>query len=267
MTSGKQSKRLRRSVPAPPPRPGPPRPRRASRKVLIAAAALLALAGTGIGLGVALTGGSSSSNDLPATGSLAGALPNAAEVQRLFEGIPQNGNVLGSPGAPATMVEYVDLQCPYCQQFETQALPPLITRYVRTGKLKVEARPIAFIGPDSERGRAAAVAAAEQDRMFNFMALLYFGQGAENSGWLSEETVGSAAASIPGLDVRRLLRDRDSDTVRAREQKFDALAQSDHVRATPTILAGKSGRPLQEVTLASPTDATSLVAAIEQALG
>ena len=69
------------------------------------------------------------------------------------------------------------------------------------GKVKIEARPIAFIGPDSERGRAAALAAAAQNRMFNFMEILYFNQGPENTGWLDDAMVKAAAASIPGLDV------------------------------------------------------------------
>ena len=87
-------------------------------------------------------------------------------------------------------------------------MPELIRRYVRTGKVKVEARPIAFIGPDSQRGRAAALAAAKQNRLFNFSQLLYFNQGTENTGWLNDAMIKAAAASIPGLDVPRLLSDR-----------------------------------------------------------
>ena len=37
----------------------------------------------------------------------------------MFAGIPQHDTVLGDVSAPVTMVEYVDLQCPDCQQFET----------------------------------------------------------------------------------------------------------------------------------------------------
>ena len=128
--------------------------------------------------------------------------------------------MLGSPSAPVTLVEYVDLQCPYCQQFETQSMPTVIERYVRTGKLKVEARILAFIGPDSQRGRAAAIAAAKQNRMFNFVQLLYDNQAGENSGWLSDDMVRSAAASVPGMDVAQL--QSDSGTSAVDSQSRDA---------------------------------------------
>src|SRR6185437_1323708 len=95
-------------------------------------------------------------------------------------------NVLGSPQAPVTMIVYVDLQCPFCAQFEIGAMPTLVARYVRADKLRVELRPIAFIGPDSERGRLAVIAAAEQGKLFNLAALLYANQGAENADWLSD---------------------------------------------------------------------------------
>src|SRR5207244_3995111 len=75
---------------------------------------------------------------------VANALPGGAEIDKLLKGIPQHGNVLGRPAAPTTLVEYVDLQCPFCQEFETQAMPALIKLYVRTGKTKVELRPVAF---------------------------------------------------------------------------------------------------------------------------
>jgi protein-disulfide isomerase len=263
MPSGKQSKRQRRA-PAPPAR-GDGAPRRASPRVLAAAAAVLVLIVVGVALGVVLDGGSTKAS-VPSRGSLANALPGAAEVQRLLQDIPQRGNTLGSPSAPVTMVLYVDLQCPYCRQFETEAMPTLLSRYVRTGKLKVEARPIAFIGPDSVRGRAAALAAGRQNRLFDFAQLLYLNQGTENTGWLSEAMVESAAASIPGLDVRLLLRDRSSSATAAQGRKLDGQATADNVTGTPTILVGRSGKALHRVTLASPTDGRSVSTAVAAAL-
>jgi protein-disulfide isomerase len=262
MASGKQSKRRRA---APPPVHGQGARRQASPRVLLAALAVAVVAAVGITLGIVLSGGSKQ-KAVPARGSLTNALPGAADVQRLLLGIPQNGTVLGSPSAPVTLVEYIDLQCPICREFETQAMPTLIPRYVRTGKVKVEARPIAFIGPDSERGRAAALAAAGQNRLFDYTQLLYVNQGPENSGWLKDQLVGAAAASIPGLDVRRLLTDRNSAAVKAQERAIDQQASSAAVRGTPTIDVGRTGSTLHRVVLPAPTDPQPVVAAIEAAL-
>src|SRR5438128_6352919 len=185
MTSGKKARR-RRQLAAPPPVQRKGARRKASPKVLLGAAvAVLALAGAAVGIALAVSGkSSSSSGSVPARGSLANApLSEAAAAYRLFARIPEHGNVLGSPKAPVTMVEYVDLQCPHCRDFEATVMPTIVQRFVRTGKLKIEARAIAIIGSDSIRGRDAAIAAAQQNRMFGFMQVTYFNQGTENTGW------------------------------------------------------------------------------------
>ena len=253
---------------APKPRQPARRERRASRKVIVVAAAVLVAAALGIGIGVALAGGSGSSiGTVPARGSLTGrlTLPNAAIVHRLFNGIPQRGNALGHASAPVTMVEYIDLQCPYCDEFELGVLPDLVSRYVRPGVLKIEAIPIAFIGPDSQRGRLAAIAAAKQNHMFDFMELLYANQKTENTGWLNDSTVARAAASIPGLDVPTLLAERKTASTAGVAKAFDHSADAAAVRKTPTLLVGKTGQPPTQVKLRSPTDEASVVAAITAA--
>jgi hypothetical protein len=171
--------------------------RQASPRVLAIAATILALAAAVVVVGAALSRGQSKDTTVPARGSLTNAVPGSAKTQRLFKGIPQSGNVLGKSTAPVTVYEYVDAQCPFCEQFETQAMPSLIERYVRTGKAKVVLRPIAFIGADSERGRVAMIAGAEQNKMFNVAQLLFLNQGAENSGWLDDDLVEGVGASIP----------------------------------------------------------------------
>jgi 2-hydroxychromene-2-carboxylate isomerase len=102
--------------------------------------------------------------------------------------------------------------------------------------------------------------------MFDFMELLYFNQGTENTGWLSDATVKAAVAALPGLDVPKLLAARSSAAVKAQEQRFDAQASADAVNQTPTILVGKSGGKLQQVALSSPTDEASVAAAVRKAL-
>jgi protein-disulfide isomerase len=235
--------------------------------VLGVAAALLVAVAAAIGIAIAVGGGSGSGPaGLPAVGQLQGGVPGAADVQRLFHGIPQRGTVLGASAAPATMIEYVDLQCPYCREFDTIVLPKLIQRYVRAGKLSIDLRMLAFIGPDSAAGRSAALAAAEQGRLFNFAELAYFNQGTENTGWLDQALIGSTAASIPGLRVQKLLADAGSSRVSRRAVSLDSEALAAGVNSTPTVLVGKAGSRPVPVPLASPTDTASAEAAIDAAL-
>jgi len=191
-------------------------------------------------------------------------ISGAAQANELFSGIPQQNNVLGESDAPVTMIEYVDIQCPWSAAFEKSAIPTIVRDYVRPGKLMFVQRPIGFIGPDSRRGRDAAFAAGLQGKYFELVQLLYLNQGEENSGWLTDDLLESAVASIPGLDATKLFADRDSSTVADEEQTVDADASADKVDATPTILVGRTGRSTPKP--AKP-DLQSVENAIAAALG
>jgi len=272
MPSGKKSKQMRRAAAsAPPPvqsKGTGARRRQADPKVLAVGGAIVALIVVGIVLGIVFTRGSSSNSlgDLPKTGSCTTGLPGCSDVVDLFKGIPQKGTMLGWPFAPVTMVEYIDLQCPFCQQFETQVFPDILKKYVRTKKLKVEVRVLDFIGPDSSRGRNAMIAAADQNKAFQFAEILYFNQKTENTGWLNDAMVGQAAASIPGLQVAKLLSDRNAGSTSSAAKGFDAQQSADQVTGTPTLFVGKSGTKGKQVPLANSTDEASLVTAIQNAL-
>ena len=228
--------------------------------------ALLAI--VGIVLGIVLSGGGNSTSlkDIPSTGSIANGLPGASDVASQYGGIPQKALTLGSDKAPVTLVEYIDLQCPFCQQFETQVMPNILRQYVRTNKVRVEVRPIGFIGPDSQRGRKALLAAAAQNKAFNFAEILYFNQGTENTGWLSDTMIAQAAASIPGMKVHELLDARSSGSIASQAKALDAQMIADKVSGTPTLFVGKTGKKGKLVPLANSTDQQAVVDAISAAL-
>ena len=271
MPSGKASRERRVTAASTPPRirSTGPRGRQASPRVLAAVGGVIAAIAIVVVVVLQLTGGGSSTSlaGIPAVGSLNGGLPEAADVNAVFKGIPQSGTTLGRPTAPVTMIEFIDPQCPYCAQFDTQVLPSLITKYVRTGKLKITMEPWAFIGPDSVRGQAAELAAAHQNVAFNFTELLYDNQGQENTGWLTDQMIAKVASSIPGVEVHTLLNGRDSSAVKAAQKQVAALASAKKVGGTPTLFVGKSGTQGAEVTLKSPTDKQSVVDAIAAASG
>ena len=259
MTSARKTRAARH-----PERTPPVRARRASPRALAAFGGIAALTAVAIVLAVVLSGGKSSAPNVPAVGTLENALPGATEVDALFSGIPQQGMRLGRASAPVTLIEYLDLQCPYCKEIETQVLPDFIERYVRTGKVKLVVRPLAFVGPDTVRGRKAMIAAARQDRAFNLAGLFYVNQGTENTGWLDDAMVARAAASIPRLQVHTLLDASESAATAKLAAQNDSLAKSDHVNATPTFMVGSSFGS-EKTTLDAPSEA-GLIAAVDSVL-
>jgi protein-disulfide isomerase len=105
-----------------------------------------------------------------------GRLSGAAFSAKLFAGVPHHGTVLGRLDAPVRLIEFADLQCPYCDQYAVQALPTLVRDYVRTGKVRMQFENLSFMGPGSVVAGRAAAAAAQQNRLWNFVDLMYLNQ-------------------------------------------------------------------------------------------
>ena len=85
-------------------------------------------------------------NDSKGGSTNATVLPDAGVIAKQFAGIPQQGDVLGKASAPATMVEYIDLQCPVCREFETNVMPSVIDQLRAHRQAQGDARPVAIIG-------------------------------------------------------------------------------------------------------------------------
>jgi protein-disulfide isomerase len=140
-------------------------------------------------------------------------VPGAAATVSLLRGIPQRLNQLGNANAPVTMIEFADLQCPFCRAYTIDALPAIVDSYVRPGKVKLVFSGMHFIGPDSEKALRAAYAAGLQSRLWQFIDLLYKNQGGENSGWVTDALLRSVGASIPGFDTDKMFADAQSAEV------------------------------------------------------
>ncbi len=228
---------------------------RAMRKLLAGFVLVAALAaspagasnGSGDGPTISIASGT------PRVGSSASpsALQGAAAVAKLFKGIPQTGLVLGDPNAPVTLIEYIDLQCPICQEFETTELPTLVDKFVRPGKLKIEMQPWSILDRtpdvhDSARGQKATIAAAAQNKAFNFAEVLYDNQGPEDSGWLNDGMISKIAASVDGLDPYKLATDANGSATANVIKSVDhwATTHPSQMLGTPTIyLASGSKAP------------------------
>jgi protein-disulfide isomerase len=129
-------------------------------------------------------------------------LAGADSVNAQLKGLPQEGAVIGEPGAKVTLIEFGDPQCPTCALYAEQIIPQLISGPVRSGEAKLEFRPWAIIGEESVPASEAAYAAGEQGRFWNFIELFYRNQGAENSGYVDDAFLTAVAkgAGVPDID-------------------------------------------------------------------
>ena len=169
----------------------------------------------------------------------------------LLEGIPQEGTFLGSPDAPVTLVEYADIQCPYCREWSESAFPALVEEYVRPGRLRIEFRGQAFLGEDSVEALRTALAAGQQGKLWNVVHRLYEEQGPENSDWVTDDLLRRIGGEVDGLDVDRMMRDRDSVAVSAAMRKADEQFDAAGFRGTPSFQIGPTDRELRTIEVRS----------------
>ena len=115
---------------------------------------------------------------------------------------------------------------------------------MRAGDLRIEFRGMAFIGADSEKALRAALAAGEQDRLWNVLDLLYLNQGAENSGWVTDDLIAAVGRSVPGLDGAQMQAGMSSqDVTDALQADADASAAAG-ITGTPSFELGRTGGEL-----------------------
>jgi protein-disulfide isomerase len=231
--------------------------RRRRRLILLVASTVAALAVVGILIAVSQGGGGESG--LGGGESIAGV----RDVAQRFQGIPQDGATLGDPRAPATMIEFVDLQCPFCAQYTTDSLPTVIDKYVRTGKINIELRPISILGPDSSTAAGGAAAAAQRNRIWQFVDLFYLNQGQENSGYVTDDFLRSIArgSGVPGNAV--VTASKSPDSIPLLRQSA-AEAQRAGINSTPSFLLRK-GSNVKGIAVSS-FEPAEFTAALDEAL-
>jgi protein-disulfide isomerase len=180
--------------------------------------------------------------------------PQSAKVEAMFAGIPQQGQVLGRPDAPVTLVEFADLKCPVCREYTAQALPTLVSRYVRTGKLRIVMEPQTFVGSppgDSEHAARFALAAGAQGRLWQFSELWYANQQDESTAYATDTYIRQIASGVSGLNVDRAMAARSSPRVSQALNQSASLYGRAGFSGTPSFLIGRTGQAAAPLTVSS----------------
>jgi len=227
-----------------PPVPKPKAAKASRNRNLVIAIAIAAVVAVALIVGSLVLsrdgGGDAASTSTVPTGSTPAAVALVAEI-------PQTGTVLGNPRATVRMLQFEDLQCPVCKAYTDEALPAIVDEYVRPGKVKLDFRGLAFLGPDSVKALRISLAAGLQNKLWEVAGLFLENQGAENSGWVTDELVDEILAEVPGLDAAKVKADAPGAVVTQQIAATQAESEMLNVRGTPSFFIGIGDKPLYQI--------------------
>ena len=135
--------------------------------------------------------------------------------------------VRGTPGAPITIVEFSDLQCPFCARV-VPTLAELLKENPGKIKLVFKNFPLSFHA-DSSLAHRAALAAGEQGKFWEMHDLIFAGQSAIKKDDLL------AKARRLNLDMAKFTADLESDKLREQVEHDKSEGDQLGISGTPTF--------------------------------
>lgn len=168
-------------------------------------------------------------------------LEDVGLVEEQLAGIPQHGTVLGDPSAKVTLIEFGDLQCPICKAFSEEVLPSVIAGSVSRGEAKIDFRNYTIISQQSVPAGAAALAAGEQGRGWNFIDVFYRNQGEERSGYVTDAFLTAIAKGAKVPDLKRWNKERKSERLLGEVARTTREAKAHGFEGTPSFFVEGPG--------------------------
>lgn len=192
-----------------------------------------ALIGVGVMIGLSKMGG---------TGIGGEQLPEVDIADVSIEGHPY----IGEEDAPAVLAYWSDYQCPFCKAVEMghpqiptePSIPPLIEKYVNTGKLKIVFKDYAFLSEDSTTAAVwgRAVWDVAPAKYWEWREAMYDAQDEEHGGFGNEESIYNLTKGIAGLDA-----DAVKARVVANYNEYFSVIEADKAEGTALGIQGTPG--------------------------
>lgn len=166
----------------------------------------------------------------------------ASDTQRIFGGVRESGDRLGSADAPVRMQVFLDAQAAGFRDQYLETIPPLVNTQVREGQLQLLLRNRSLTQNATELGFYGIQAAAAQDYGWEFADLLFRNQTqAEEKGVVDREFLLNLAAAIQQMDLEQWQADFDAgvkegSAMTAALEEQDKLAIQLGIRAEPAVV-------------------------------
>jgi protein-disulfide isomerase len=163
--------------------------------------------------------------------------PAAAPVGDKVKLTNLTGYVLGKADAPLTMVEFTDLQCPYCRRFHTTTFEQLKKDYIDTGKLRYLSRdfPLPALHPLANTAARASRCAGEQGKFWEMRHAILV-----NNAALTNESFATFAKDLKLNAAPFTTCISDSSRYDAEIQKDVVEGSSAGISGTPSFIIGRT---------------------------
>jgi len=138
--------------------------------------------------------------------------------------------ILGDEGAPVTIIEFSDYECPFCARFWRETLPQIKQEYIDTGKVKLVYRDFPLnIHRNAQKAAEAAECAGEQSKYYEMHDKIF-----ENQQAIDVLSLKRYAQEI-GLNTAEFNSCLDSGKMASEVKKDFSDGQAAGVRGTPAF--------------------------------
>lgn len=148
--------------------------------------------------------------------------------------VAKTDHIRGNKNAPITIVEFSDIQCPFCSRYH-DTMTEVMKNYPDKVRWVFKHFPLDSIHPYARKAAEATECAGEQNKFWEYTDNLYANQDKLNNEYLS-----TAAATV-GLDVKKFDSCLSSGKMADKVNEDFKYGQTLGVRGTPgSFINGKS---------------------------
>lgn len=158
-----------------------------------------------------------------------------AQDARALAPIRSGERFMGSAGAPVTIIEYSDFQCPYCAMFRSEIFPKIKAGYIDSGKVRFIHRNLPLSSHSQAMPAAHAVACAgDQGKDWELSHLLF-----TRTSCLECQGVMELSKALP-LDRKQFEQCVSQNTHQASIDQDIASARQMQFDGTPSFVIGRT---------------------------
>lgn len=174
-------------------------------------------------------------------------LEGITDAQRLFGGVPQEGDRFGSDDAPVTIQVFNDMQCEECRDDFLSTIPALAEDYVRPGDVKLLYRHYSNSINPEQLGFYGAEAAADQNYGWNYIYLFFRNQDEAERFGVDQEYLASIAGAVEELELEEWNEDlerngADGGSIERRLEGYEELGRGLKIRkGQGMVVSGPNG--------------------------